>query len=226
MTNTKNRIERYILPDYIVRQEVVQSKIREANEMIDSGNKHLASLEKEDIPTQLEVLKAILKTDEAFKDWLDKAEKSYIGKMGFVPKEEKERIHQSFIDVFKRTATTRNVLQGLIWNKYGYEVKQSEDGKLIFDLNKIESDATEQAKKYFTDEDKEYFDLLQEVAESYNKVKAFEKAHDYMPFTNNDAFIQNLKIGFPPNWFAFSCLIGKMSKRGKEFFEAMGDDEV
>ena len=212
------------LPDFIVRQDAVQAKVEEAKTMIESANKYLASLKKEDIPTQLDVLKDILKSDEAFKDWLNKAEKSYIGKMGFIPKEEKERINQSFNEVMSRTYTTRNCLHDFIWNKYGYEVKQDKEGNLTFDLEKIEAEATGSAKKYFTDEDKEYIDLLQGVVESYNKVKAFEQAHDYVPFSKKESFMQNLKAGFSPYWFAFSWEIGKMSKQGKQMLEELEDE--
>ena len=218
-------MKKQVLPNCIVRQDAVQAKVEEAKAMIESANNHLLALKKEDIPVQLEVLKNILKSDEAFKDWLDKAEKSYIGKMGFVPKEEKERVHQSFVDVMTRTDSTRNILHGFIWNKYGYEAMQDKDGHLTFNLEKIEADATESAKKYFSQEDKEYFDFLQGVVEAYDKVRNFEKAHDYMPYSNKESFMQNLKAGFTPYWFAFSWEIGKMSKQGKEMLEEMESEE-
>lgn len=218
-------MKKEVLPDFIVRQDAVQAKIAEAKAMVESANNHLAGLKKEDIPTTFDVLKNILKSDAAFKEWLDRAEKSYIGKMGFVPKEEKERVHQSFVDVLKRTASIRNCLHGFIWNKYGYEIKQDKEGRLTFDFEKIEAEATEAAKKCFTDEDKQYFGLLQGVAESYNKVRAFEKEHDYVSFTNKESFMQNLKAGFTPYWFAFSWEIGKMSKKAKQILEEMSDDE-
>lgn len=218
-------MKKEVLPDFIVQQGAVQAKIAEAKAMVESANNQLAGLKKEDIPTTLDVLKNILKSDEAFNEWLGKAEKSYIGKMGFVPKEEKERVHQSFVDVLKRTATIRSCLHGFIWNKYGYEVKQDKDGKLTFDFEKIEAEATEAAKKYFTDEDKQYFGLLQGVVESYNKVRAFERKNDYVSFTAKESFMQNLKAGFTPYWFAFSWEIGKMSKKSKKMLEEMSDDE-
>lgn len=213
------------LPDYIVRQDVVQSKIEEAQGMINNANEHLTKLQTEGIPTQLDVLRTILKNDEAFKEWLTKAESSYIGKLGFIPREEKERVHQSFADLIERTSTTRNVLNGFIYNRYGYQVKQDNNGNLSFDLEKIELDATEDAKKYFSNEDKEYFDLLQGVVESYKKVKVFEKEHDYVPYTSKESFWQNLKAGFSPYWFAFSWEIGKMSRQAKKMLEEMRDDE-
>jgi hypothetical protein len=218
-------MSKQILPDYIVRQDVVQAKVEEAKAMIESANNHLEALKKEDIPTQLEVLKNILKSDEAFKGWLDKAEKSYIGKLGFIPKEERERVHQSFIDVLNRTATPRNGLQGFIYNRNGYKVEQDADGKLYFDLQQIESEATEKAKKYFTDEDKEYFSHLQDVVEAYHKLQSYEKAHDYVPFSRNtESFMRNLMSGFSPYWFTISWEVGKMSKQGKQIMEELEDE--
>ena len=53
-------MKKQVLPNYIVRQDAVQAKVEEAKAMIESANNHLAALKKEDIPTQLEVLKNIL----------------------------------------------------------------------------------------------------------------------------------------------------------------------
>lgn len=218
-------MKKQVLPDFIVRQDTVQAKVEEAKAMIESANNHLAILKKEDIPTQLEVLKNILKSDEAFKEWLDKAEKTFIGKLGFLPRYERERIRQSFVEVAERTATTRSVLHGFLWNRYGYEAIQDCNGKLTFNLKKIEADATEQAKKYFSQEDREYFSHLQNVVQAYENLRAYEKAHDYIPFSNKESFMQNLKGGFNPYWFAFSWEVGKMSKQGKEMLKEMEDEE-
>lgn len=218
-------MNKQILPDFIVRQDVVQSKIEEAKAMMESANNHLATLKKEDIPTQLDVLNHILKNDEAFKEWLDKAEKSYIGKLGFLPREERERVHQSFVDVMNRTATARNGLQGFIFNRNGYKVEQNQDGKLYFDFQKIESEATEQAKRYFTDEDKEYFSHLQDVVEAYHKLQSYEKTHDYVPFSgNSESFMRHLKAGFSPYWFTITWEVGKMSKQGKQIMEELENE--
>jgi hypothetical protein len=124
----------------------------------------------------------------------------------------------------ERTDTTRNILHGFIWNRYGYEVIQDGSGKLTFNIEKIEADATEQAKKYFSQEDREYFSLLQDVVQAYESLRTFEKAHDYVPYSNRESFMQNLKGGFSPYWFAFSWEIGKMSKQGKEMLEELENE--
>ena len=40
-------MSKQILPDYIVRQDVVQAKVEEAKAMIESANNHLEALKKE-----------------------------------------------------------------------------------------------------------------------------------------------------------------------------------
>lgn len=214
-----------LLPDFVIRQNQVMTVMEEAAQMIEGANKYLAKLQGEGIPTDIATLKVICKSDEAFKEWAKKAESSYIGKLGFLPKEERERIHGTFEDLINRTASTRNCLNGFLFNNRGYEPIQDKDGRLSFDLAKIESDAEDKARKYFTTEDKKYFALLQGVEESFKKLQNFERTHQYIPYTSNQDFYKSLKGGFSVHWFVTNIQIGKMSQAGKKMMEEMRDDE-
>lgn len=215
-----------VLPDYIVQNSQIKSIILEAEQMIDSANKHLAALEAESIPTDLATLKVICKSDEAFKDWTKKAEASYIGKLGFIPNEERRRIHKTFEDLTKRTDSPRSGLNGFLFNRRGYEPMQDKDGKLTFDMTKIEADAETKARKYFSDEDKKYYVLLQDIGEAFKKLQNFERTHQYVHYTDDADFHRVLLNGFTSEWFAVQhgFKIGKMHPQAKKMMEEMKDE--
>lgn len=214
-----------ILPDFIVLDNQVEAVLDEAKQMIEAANKYLTKLQNEGIPTDLATLKVICKSDEAFKDWAKKAELSYIGKLGFLPKEEKQRIHKTFEDLINRTKSDRNCINGFLFNRRGYEPMQDNKGELTFDLTKIEAEAEVKARKYFSNEDKKYFALLQSVEESFKKLQNFENTHQYTPYTSNQDFHKSLLGGFSVEWFATSMQIGRMSNAAIKIMEEMKDDE-
>lgn len=213
------------LPDFVVRQGQVDAVVNEAKQMIESANKHLKKLQDEGMPTDLATLKTICKSDEDFKSWIHKAESSYVGKIGFIPNEERQRIRKTFEDLISRTDTARNCLNGFLFNSRGYEPIQDEEGRLSFDLVKIEADAEVKARKYFTTEDKKYFALLQGVEESFKKLQNFERIHQYVPYAGTQDFCSSLLRGFSVEWFVTNTQIGKMSQAGKKMMEEMSDDE-
>ena len=214
-----------LLPDFIVQHNQVDAIINEALQMVESANRHLTKLQSEGIPTDLATLKVICKSEEAFNDWTKKAEASYIGKLGFIPNEERRRIHKTFEDLISRTYSARDCLNGFLFNRRGYEPTQDKNGKLTFDMVKIEADAEVKARRYFTDEDKKYFALLQGVEEAFKKVQNFEHSHQYVPYTSNQGFHKSLLGGFSVEWFATSIQIGKMSNAAIKIMEEMKDDE-
>ena len=215
------------LPDFIVQDNRVKAVMDEARLMIEYANNHLDKLKAEGIPTDLATLKVICKNDESFNDWTKRAEASYIGKLGFIPKEEKQRIHKTFEDLTKRTDSTRSSLNGFLFNSRGYEPTQEKDGRLSFDLKKIEADAEIMARKYFSDEDKQYFALLQGIEDAFRKLQNFEKENQYVEFSKAGDFGYSLQMGFSPEWFAVhhGLKIGKISPRAKEMLEEMDDEE-
>ena len=213
-----------VLPDYIVQENQIDAIVDEALQMIESANKHLDKLKTEGIPTDLATLKAICKSDEAFNDWTKKAEASYIGKLGFIPNEERKRIHKTFEDLINRTATTRDCINGFLFNRRGYEPMQDKDGKLTFDMAKIQADAEVKARKYFSDEDKKYFVLLMGIDEAFKKLRNFENSHQYAPYTNDPEFYNSLFGGFSAEWYVVQhgFRIGKMNPKAKEILEELG----
>jgi acetylornithine deacetylase/succinyl-diaminopimelate desuccinylase-like protein len=130
-------MEKTKLPDYVVNSQAVENRLQEINSTIESANFHLQTLKAEGIPTDLNTLKDILKDEDSFNKWLSKAEESYIGKIGFLPKEEKKRIHSTFSALLSRTDSARNIIHGLLFNRHGYNVLQDKEGNFYFDIEEI-----------------------------------------------------------------------------------------
>lgn len=204
-------MEKTILPDYVVNSKAVESKIEEFDRLVEYANKHIQTLESEGIPTDLNTLKDILKDEDSFKKWLFKAEESYIGKIGFLPKEEKKRIHSTFIDLFNRTGTARNSLNGFIFNRQGFEVLQDEEGHLYYNIEKAHKQLEESNRRFFSDKDKEYFSKLQDVYVAFKELQSFEAQEKYVAFSQSETFNVWMRYGFDTESLVRSWEWGKMS---------------
>ena len=204
-------MEKTILPDYVVNSKAVESKIEEFDRLVEYANKHIQTLESEGIPTDLNTLKDILKDEDSFKKWLFKAEESYIGKIGFLPKEEKKRIHSTFIDLFNRTDTVRNSLNGFIFNRQGFEVLQDKEGHLYYNIEKARKQLEESNRRFFSDKDKEYFSKLQDVYVAFKELQDFEAKEKYVAFSQSETFNTWMRYGFNTESLVRSWEWGKMS---------------
>lgn len=212
-------MEKTKLPDYVVNSQAVENRLQEINSTIESANHHLQTLKAEGIPTDLNTLKDILKDEDSFNKWLSKAEESYIGKIGFLPKEEKGRIHSTFSALLSRTDSARNIIHGLLFNRHGYNVLQNKEGNLYFNVEEIRKQLEETNRKYFSEKDKEYFDKLQDVYLAFNKLKAFEDKEKYVAFSQTQSFIMWMRHGFNAESLVRSWEWGKMNNAYIEMME-------
>ena len=204
-------MEKKILPDYVVNKRAVEDRLQELAEAVINANNHLEALQKEGIPTDLDTLKDIVKDDESFKKWLNRAEESYIGKIGFIPKEEKKRIHATFTDLYSRTDSARNSLHGVLFNRQGYKVLQDKEGHLYYNMNEIRNQLEETNRKYFSEKDKEYFGKLQDVYIAFKNLQAFEGKEKYTAFSNTETFNLWMRHGFNAESLIRSWEWGKMN---------------
>lgn len=200
-----------IIPDFVILTNVVESNLNEVERQTLFANERLKRLKAEGIPTDLPTLKSIVRTEEAFEKWLNDAENSYIGKIGFLPKEEKERIHSTFLDLSRRTEPERNYLQGFIFGKHSGLIRQEKDGSLSVDMQEIRKDLEEKHRKTFTEKDKEYYSLVLDARKAYKAIQEFERIEKYAPFSMTDTCSLYLKNGFTPEAFAYSYEWGKMN---------------
>ena len=169
------------LESFVVDNTFKQKIIDDFKEQVEGVNDALERLKAEGIPCDLSMLRKIMVSDESFKEWLSKAEASYVGKLGFIPSEERKRIKTSFFGVFERTSDDRNTVASFL-SESKYPVVQDKDGSLQYDWEEVEKAATEQATRHFTDEDREYFDMLCKVVESLENLEKWETEHTYTHF--------------------------------------------
>lgn len=205
-------MEKKILPDFVVNNHAVEEKLLELNAMIESANNHLQALKAEGIPTDLDTLKDIIKDNESFNKWLNRAEESYIGKIGFIPKEEKKRIHATFTDLYSRTDSARNNLHGVLFNRQGYKVLQDKEGHLYYNVDEIRKQLEESNKRHFTAKDKEFFDKLQDVYIAFKNLQDFENKEKYVSFSQTETFTMWMRFGFNTDTLVRSWEWGKMNE--------------
>lgn len=171
------------LESFVVDNTLKQRIIDDFKKQVEGVNDALERLKDEDIPCDLPTLKKIMVSDESFKEWLGKAEESYVGKLGFIPAEERKRIKSSFSSVFKRTANDRNTVASFL-SEPKYPIVQDKDGSLQYDWQEVEKGAEQRATRFFSDEDIEYFEMLCKVIESLKDLEAWETKHTYTHFEN------------------------------------------
>ena len=80
------------LEDFIVQEHLKEGVLNNISRQEDVVNRAIKALQSEGLPTDIDTLRKIIISDDAFSKWVSKAEASYIGKLGFVPKEELKRI--------------------------------------------------------------------------------------------------------------------------------------
>lgn len=206
-------MEKNTLPDYVVLSKVVESRLNEIEQQLTFANDKLNRLKSEGIPTDLPTLKNIIQSEESFKKWLDDAEKSYIGKIGFLPVEEKRRIHSTFIDLLQRTESDRSGLYGFLFNSQGFIVRQEKDGSLSVDMDEVKERLEEKHRKTFTEKDKQYFSAILKVREAFKELQEFEQKEKYIAFSMTETCNRYILHGITPEAFASSWEWGKMNPK-------------
>lgn len=235
------------LESYVIDNALKEKIAADFKEQVESVNDALERLKAEDIPCDLPTLKKIMSSDESFKKWLVKAEDEFIGKLGFLPMEERKRIGVSFANVFKRTANDRNTVASFLSDPK-YPIVQGKDGSLQYDWQEVEKGAEQRATRHFTDEDVEYFGMLRKVVESLEDLEAWETEHAYSHFKDwIDPFagLRNPSIHGAPvminhgghidilmnpdfkNWFQrqIGKTLGKMNPEALRMIREMADED-
>ena len=215
------------LEDFIVQEHLKEGVLNNISRQEDGVNRAIQALQSEGLPTDIDTLRKIIISDEAFSKWVSKAEASYIGKLGFVPKEELKRIKATFRAMADRTAGDRNTIATFL-NGNKYPIVQDEDGTLHYDRAEVDKALTAQFTKRFTDEDKEYFQVLQEAKAGLVKLFRWEQAHQYVPLTHSAGnVVKFLTNDFTKDWFChyLGIKIGKMNPKAIKILQEQSDED-
>lgn len=215
------------LEDFIVQGHLKDGVLKNIEAQEESVNRAIKALQTEGLPTDIDTLRKIIISDEAFAKWIDKAEASYIGKLGFVPKEELKRIKATFQAMTDRTSQYRNTIATFL-NGNKYPIVQDEDGSLHYDKAEVDKALTAQFTKRFTGEDKEYFRVLQEAKAAMAKVSEWEQEHQYMPLAYSAGNVGKFLIDdFSKDWFCnyLGIKIGKMNPKAIKMLREQSDED-
>lgn len=215
------------LEDSIVQNKLIEVELERIDEQESGVNKAMRSLAEEGLPTDIDTLRKIIISEDAFAQWVRKAQDSFIGKLGFVPREELKRIRNSFRALTDRTATARNSIANFL-NGAKYPIIQEKDGTLHYDRAEAVKALTAQFTKRFTEEDKEYFQVLQEAKAAMAKVSEWEQEHQYMPLAYSAGNVGKFLIDdFSKDWFCnYLCIkIGKMNPQAIKMLREQSDED-
>lgn len=215
------------LEDFIVQEHLKEGVLDNIENQEDGVNRAIKALQAEGLPTDIDTLRKIIVSDDDFDKWVCKAEASYIGKLGFVPKEELKRIKATFRAMADRTADNRNTIATFL-NDNKYPIVQDEDGTLHYDRAEVDKALTAQFTKRFTDEDKEYFQVLQEAKAGLIKLFRWEQEHKYLPLAYTAQNVSKfLTDGFSKDWFCnyLGIKIGKMNPKAIKMLEEQSEED-
>ena len=188
------------LPKSFVRQFQVNCEIEKLQLQVAGVNRAIKVFEQEDLPTDLEFLRANTKTRDLFAKWVAEQENAYTRTLGFLPKKERERIHASFTELGARVESARNTI-GTFLSSVKYPVLQSNDGSIDYDWGKARGDIEKKNTYVFTAEDKEYFQVLSEARATLNRIAQWEQEHTYAPIARMFNVGELLAGSFSAQWF-------------------------
>lgn len=120
--------------------------------------------------------------EDLFAKFIDDAKKSYIHAVKFVPESEKNRIEAMYNSIFDNCINAVKDLQRLFG--MGYHLKFDGE-KLSADKEEISSKIRPNFKVNFSDDERKYFGLVADVANSLSEMHDFEKKHGYIEFSYN-----------------------------------------
>lgn len=215
------------LEDSIVQTVFIENALGRIEAQEAGVNNAIQALQAEGLPTDFDTLQKIVITEEAFERWVSKAEASYIGKIGFLPREERKRIKATFRAMADRTAQARNTIAVFV-NGNKYPIVQDTDGALHYDRTAVNKALTEQFTKHFTDEDKEYFQVLQEAKAALIRLSDWEQEHQYVPLAYSASNIGKFLVEeFTKDWFCnwHGTKIGKMNPQAIKMLKEQNEED-
>lgn len=149
------------------------------SDMAQDAELQIEALGNDDLPTDLDFIQRITKTDNAFQNYIKQSAVDYIGKR-FIPIDEKTRIHAVYNELHDRlsngVARLRQYIQdGLPLINTG--------GVAAVDYAKIEAMAQE-AATYSIDVDRmgEYYNKVEQVKQAMDELRRYENANGLPDF--------------------------------------------
>lgn len=198
----KNRFEKELFESAGFKKELEAYQL--AREVFMSN---LKDLKEEGLEVSLKAVKKYLSlSDEDWHNLIGGMLKEYIGKLGFVLREERIRIAELYQQLFERTLPAIKSLQ-TGFSHYGFKLVEVDGIVAIDDAGTEEALRTKYTKEVDTASVEEYYNLVLAVKDALQEIKNFEKRHNltesliaekyyYLGKANHEA--QAAGIAIPP----------------------------
>jgi hypothetical protein len=190
MEKISNKLENEIF-DERAFEDAVSSLLNDVSNVSSKAISTLKDNFKDEITGDIKSLTTFANED-LFAKFIDDAKKSYIHAVKFVPESEKNRIEAMYNSIFDNCINAVKDLQRLFG--MGYHLKFDGE-KLSADKEEISSKIRPNFKVNFSDDERKYFGLVADVANSLSEMHDFEIKHGYMKFSY-DGINQLSKYGY------------------------------
>lgn len=212
------------LPQQIINEAVRQdykAQIDSLNMFINGVLKQ--SFYEEDIPFTLQTLNRLIKDENAIFELINEAYNTYIASVKFCPKEEKERIKQSFISIADRLKDNCVQLYNR-WQNYPYKLTKQADESIVLSPKDVGAHIETLGIYVFSEKEKEYYKLITEAAEAINKVRDFEIINNLKEYSTKSKIdaVQNGQYCAIPSGLVYDVKMNRinpelMAKHGYSF---------
>ena len=146
-------------------------KIVEAEARLNDEYKPL--IEAEGLDFNLKLVNSMKESETAILAQMEQAFKDYIKAVKFIPKAEKKRVEQSFLQIAERLDSV-NIGAYTVLNRYSFDLIENK-GRIVFDSKQVDEYINSIGIKIFTPQEKEYYKLSYRI----RKVKRSSKEHSF-----------------------------------------------
>lgn len=179
----KNRFEKEIFESAGFKKELEAYQL--AKEVFINNIK---DLKEEGLEVSLKAVKKYLTlSDEDWHNFIGGMLKEYIGKLGFVLREERIRIAELYQQLFERTLPTIKSLQAGA-SHYGFKLVEIDGVVSIDDAGTEEALKAKYTKEIDTDSVEEYYNLVLAVKDAVEAIKKFEKQHNVIESLTSERY--------------------------------------
>lgn len=159
-------------------------KIVEAEARLNDEYKPL--IEAEGLDFNLKLVNSMKESETAILAQMEQAFKDYIKAVKFIPKAEKKRVEQSFLQIAERLDSV-NIGAYTVLNRYSFDLIENK-GRIVFDSKQVDEYINSIGIKIFTPQEKEYYKLLDKATEAIIAAHNFEIEHNLPSYATRSIF--------------------------------------